>query len=380
MKKQTRLISWPQLLCTLIYVAVGELFVLKYSIRFFPQQALPLCVGYPIVGILLLCLYDKIAQHFSPKIILACLVLTLFVMAGIQFSIDPYSLMVDRWSAIHGFLQNLLSGEYPYAAQTHLGGYGSPFPVWQLLHLPFYLIGNVGWSFVPVVLLFLHSLRLNYGTPKSLKAGVLLLASPSFSYEVMVRSDLLTNFLFVCALIGYFIYYKVSIRHHGWLIAITCGLLLSTRLAAIIPFCLLYFQEAIQSRKTPFIALGVLLVFGLTFLPFVLHKEFANFNPFVLQTRQGHISDLILLILCGILLALTHKQKPQRFYLHTAIVLWLLVFATFFHTMAEWNLWNKLFSSVFDITYFNMSLPFVVCAIAVGSQKEWGSEPTNAQK
>ena len=74
--------------------------------------------------------------------------------------IDPYSIKVDRWSAIHNFLTCLLAGEYPYAAQTHLGGYGSPFPVWQLFHLPFYLLGNVGLSLIVAVIIFAYSVWL----------------------------------------------------------------------------------------------------------------------------------------------------------------------------------------------------------------------------
>lgn len=358
-----------------MYLAVGELFVLKYSLRFFPQLALPLGIGNVLAGALFLGLYDRLASFFSRKTVLTVILLLLFAMAWAQFCIDPYSIKVDRWSAIHGFLQNLLNGEYPYSAQTHLGGYGSPFPVWQVFHLPFYLLGNVGWSFLPVFLLFLHSFRLNHGATQSLKAGMLLLASPAFAYEVMVRSDLLTNFLFVAAIIGYFIHYGISIEKHKWFIALTCGLLLSTRLAAVIPFCMLYFRESLQSKKNVFFVLipVSLAVFGATFLPFVFNEEFATFNPFVLQTRQGHVADLLCLILIGILLALTHRQRPQRYYLHTALLLFLLVFITFLHTMAQWGLWDKLFTSVFDITYFDMSLPFFVSSIAVGSQAEWGS-------
>lgn len=373
MKEKRPPLNWNWFLPAFLYVAIGELFILKYSLRLFPQQTPLLCVGYLVGTLLLLLCYDKTVARLSPKLILSGIIALLLTLAWIQFKIDPYSIKVDRWSAIHGFLQNLLDGEYPYAAKTHLGGYGSPFPVWQILHLPFYLLGNVGWSFLPVFLLFLHSFSLNHGNEQSLKAGVFLLASPAFIYEIMVRSDLMTNFLFVTALIGYFIHYRINIQHHGWLVALTCGLLLSTRLAAIFPFCMLYFKESLSTKKTLFVICGTLAVFSATFLPFVFSQQFSTFNPFILQTRQGHAIDLLFLILCGILLALTHKQCLNKYYFHTALLLMLLVLITFIHTMAQWNLWNQLFASVFDITYFNMSLPFIVCSLAMGYTTEWGS-------
>lgn len=67
-------------------------------------------------------------------------------LAGMQYLIDPYQIQVDRWSAIHNFINYLVHGRYPYMAPTHLGGYGSPFPVWQFLHIPFYYLNNVGLS------------------------------------------------------------------------------------------------------------------------------------------------------------------------------------------------------------------------------------------
>ena len=147
-----------------IYILTGSLFLLKYGLRLVAWPViLPLCILYAC-GVVAVCKYMiPRLPHFSCAARLFYIVLMIGVFVAAQCSLDPMTIQVDRWSAIHNFLNHLVHGIYPYAAQTHLGGYGSPFPVWQLLHLPFYWLGNVGLSFAVGVILFTHSLSLHIG-------------------------------------------------------------------------------------------------------------------------------------------------------------------------------------------------------------------------
>ena len=147
----------------LLYILINTLFVEKYVSRVTSLHWL-----FAIVYILgVVCLLWAI-RHFSPKCkhpfkwFLALLILFTGIACILQLSIDPLSLNVDRWSAIHNFLSGMFCGQYPYGQQTHLGGYGSPFPVWQILHIPFYALGNVGMSIIIVTLLFLWTLNRLY--------------------------------------------------------------------------------------------------------------------------------------------------------------------------------------------------------------------------
>ena len=54
--------------------------------------------------------------------------------------------------------------------------------------------------------------------------------------------------------------------------------------------------------------------------------------------------------------------------LHTALLLIVLVFITFVHNMYLTDSWNQLFQSAYDITYFNMSMPFLIIAILPARQ------------
>ncbi len=289
--------------------------------------------------------------------------------------IDPYQIKVDRWSAIHNFIHELLNGNYPYAAETHLHGFGSPFPVWQILHIPFYLLGNVGLSFSIATLLFIHSIYRLWGTNKSALALFLLVTSPAYLYEIMVRSDLVTNFLLSCAIVNFLIYYKVEMKSHYVILGILCGLMTCTRLSAVIPLALLYFSDFLHlsfKKKIVFTTI-VVITAVIIFTPFLiwngdmlLHSEY---SPLTLQTRQSRPTDLLVFIPIAIFLAISWKRNYKYYYAFTAFFLCFMVAFTFILNMSERNDWNQLFNSTYDITYFDMSLVFTIAALSSFNKK-----------
>ena len=354
-----------------MYCSINLLYITKYGARVLPiSMVVCTCIVYIAFMTGLLGCKDFILKRINRNICLSILGTMLAALVVLQLRIDPYTLQVDRWSAIHNFLHNLLDGTYPYAAQTHLGGYGSPFPVWQIMHLPFYLMGNVGLSFIVCLLLFTDAIRRIYGQYTSITAFILLLFSPAFIYEVSVRSDLMSNFLLCAALIMYLYYYNVDFKHNWIVLAVINGLMMSTRLSTIIPIAIYYCKDFCKGnikQQAGFLLLTT-LVFALTFLPFVLWDEkmlfFFEYNPFVLQTRQGHLTDLPLLVAIGLGASVWWKGHWHRYLLSAAGCLLILVVVTFIHNMYDDGSWNQLFSSHYDITYFNMAMPFIVAALA----------------
>lgn len=357
----------------LLYLIINELFILKYSLRILPFAGTIICCLIYITFVLcffyMIRLYN-VFSHINTKTAIGGILSIIVLLAFIQWMINPYQLQVDRWSAIHNFLDNLFNGKYPYAAQTHLGGYGSPFPVWHLFHIPFYLLGNVGLSFIIGMGLFFDAIRRLFGFNKALFAVLLLIMSPAYLYEVAVRSDLMTNFLLCAAIIIYLNHYKINFNQHYIFLAVIIGLMASTRLSAVIPFAVYFFYDYMKGglhRQFVFPILFV-SVFILTFLPFLLWDGemllFYEYNPFILQSRQGNIIDFVLFIPVGILLSLRWKRDIPQYMFNTACLLILLVVITFVHNMYENNNWNALFDSAYDITYFNMALPFIILSIS----------------
>ena len=355
-----------------LYLAINTLFVEKYVSRVTSYHWLVVIIY--IVGVCLIFWsmnkLSKKVKSFS-KIFIGILIAILGIAIGLQYIVDPLLINVDRWSAIHNFLSGMFCGQYPYGQQTHLGGYGSPFPVWQILHIPFYALGNVGMSIIIVTLLFLLTLNRLYSPKVALVVGILLCISPAFWYEIAVRSDLITNMMLSAIIAEWLVHKNVKLINNVVGIAILVGLTLSTRLIAVIPLCVLYGYEFLQLswKKQSLFLLIILSTFTLTMLPFVLWQGstllFFEYNPFVLQTRQG--SFLVLLIFACGAIGVTiwmHGRMNYRTII-TGLLLTSLVVMSFVEKMWKENLWTELFSSTFDITYLSVALPFYILHLSL---------------
>lgn len=356
-----------------LFIIVNVLFVAKYSARI--SDTLALCATlFAVVSYYVLCRYVQWKALGGRVVFMLCLI-CFAVMLVLQYGIDPYSLQVDRWSALHFPIQNLLSGVYPYNANTHLGGYASPFPVWQILHVPFYLMGNVGLSFFFAFALFLWSMFKVQGKAKATMAGLLMCSSVAVWYEVAVRSDLLTNMLLLAAMVN-LVLHRMSrewVDAKCWWMACAVGLLASTRMIVLVPLAILLFPYLVGMKwyRQISVVLLTMLVFLLTFAPFALWdwQSFYHFemNPWTLQTRQGNISDFVVFLPLVICLAFNHKMNPRRYYRNSAFALAAFVAVTFVHNMYSTENWN-LFSSTFDITYISTCLPF--CFMSMVDSKD----------
>ncbi len=356
----------------LLYSCINALFILKYGLRIASLSTTIVACGLYVATIAgVLWSINEYMKRPRKSIFYPLIGIAIAGLVMLQLHFDPYELKVDRWSAIHNFLQNLLNGEYPYAAKTHLGGYGSPFPIWQIIHLPFYLLGNVGLSFVFFLLLFTDAIRRIASLREATVAFLLLILSPAFLYEVSVRSDLISNFLLCATILMYLHHYKMTLEKNWVLIAVISGLMMSTRLSIAIPFIVYYFYEYLRCHQTRiqiiFPCLAI-LIFALTFLPFILWNGkmlfFFEYNPFVLQTRQGLWIDYALIMAICIVASVWLKSRRHHYMLTSAICLLALVVVTFVNNMYIYDCWSELFDSRFDITYFNMALPFAIAALS----------------
>ena len=365
--------SWASVMLAYIpYLCINLIFVLKYSQRVTSHYFF-VCVAFALASIIFLYFLKPIINRLKKTSIwLFASLIGLLLMAGVlQCLIDPYQLQVDRWSAIHFFLDELFQGNYPYKAGTHLGGYGSPFPVWQCFHLPFYFLGNVGLSFFVVSFIFVYSIYKFYGAKSALYIWMLLVASPAYWYESVVRSDLITN-LILSATIVLWLKNK-EIKFSGHIVSLACliGLLASTRFISIVPIAALYgasFLKLSFKKQITFISI-VAFVFVLTFLPFLLWEGesllFFEYNPFILQTRQGSWFVLLLFVIVAIVSVIYATRKNKSLYLLTAYLLNFLVVTAFVEKMILNDAWGKLFSPMFDITYLSLALPFYVLYLGV---------------
>ena len=346
------------------FLLINSLFIVKYAMRLVDAWlACSLALGYiaTVVVLLRAPLLGRLSEkRWAPALLIAYGI----GIEVVQYSIDPYGLQVDRWSAIDGFLSLLFKGEYPYAANTHLDGYGSPFPVWQLFHIPFFLVGNVGLSWTVCLVVFLFSVHKLTGS-RSI-AGVtaaLLMMSVSLNYEIVVRSDLYANSLLAAAVCNYLMAKKVELRDHVIAIGVVSGCLLGTRLTAVLPLALLYGLQFLRIgwlKRTVF-CLTVVATVVVIFLPFALWNTdmFFGFqySPFRLQTHLG--SPYVALAFAVVAVALALKTTADNFHLLCGLMLNVLPLLAYVHLRHP-----DLTFLDFDLTYFNMALPFYAVVLS----------------
>ena len=346
----------------LIYLFVNIIFCVKYN----PFERInPLClvVFYPllVIGIYKVTAYFRIQQknYFFLFIVLAILLLSLFLI----HHIDRWSVKVDRWSALAFWSESLKNGRYTYGTPTHLGGYASPFPVWQLFHFPFYLMGDTAYG--QLFCLFIFFVALFYWRTKMNIGGIVLLLalSPGFWWEIAVRSDLLSNMLLVFVFLTAQFYYSAFWNKHKILTAAITGFFLCTRLFVAIPLFLYFFPQFLKfnsKEKTGF-ALTVIACFVIPFLPFlfgehgILHHP--EYNPVILQVRQG--SGWIFAAGCILLLiaALVWKRMNDLYFL-AGLFLFALILARGVKVGLEDGWLSAIYDPRFDKSYFNICIPF----------------------
>lgn len=357
---------------SILYIAICYIMACKYSMRATEHFGY-ICITYAVVLALIMLLFNRrktIINRHSDAIFWSMAVILAAVMTAVQYHFDPMQNQVDRWSAIANPLTAMFSGQFPYSAQTHLGGYASPFPVWMAFHIPFWALGNVGLSEIFTALLFVISVKAAYGSQAGIKATVLLALSLNLWYETAVRSDLISNFLLLASFINLLICKKITFSKYPLMLAAISGLWLSTRISTAFPLFIMFFPfwlrlSAGRKVSTLLIAAAVLC---LTFLPFALwdwHELFyAENNPFSLQSRQGRPADSLLLLAVAVIMALKWKGNNKMLMLFSAIMLILVPVLAYGHNMYVYGNWTDIFNSAYDITYLDASLPFCITLMA----------------
>lgn len=376
LNKINKKVEWEKSITLLFFVLINYLFACKYTMRATDN------FGYIIIPYVLI--LSCIALYVVPTILKAKFIkkwhtllfftFIITVLLVIQYHFDPMLIMVDRWSAIDYPIKNLLNGDFPYLTRTHLGGKASPFPVWQIFHIPFYIMGNVGLSEIFSIGSFIISIWYLNGHRHAFAACLLIISSIAIIYEVSVRSDLISNFMLLSAFINICQKRNISFNDKPYILSFIAGLWLSTRLTTLLPLFILYipaFLTISYKRKVFSVIIGAGTLV-LTFLPFYLWNAealiFDSTSPFVLQTRQGGFLDILLTLSIVILLCYFYIKSYNKyitFNVYAAMSIIILTTCSFVRRMIEVNGWNKLFESMFDITYFNAALPFLITIISI---------------
>ena len=354
----------------IFYLFINVIFCVKYN-PFESINSLWIILGYPLaaLGIYKITTINRLQQKnfFFLLLVLFILILSAFLL----IYIDPYSVDVDRWSALAFWSENLKNGQFPYGTPTHMGGHASPYPVWQLFHFPFHLLGDTGYGQIFCLLaffiyLFCQRTRMNIG------GFILLLAiSPAFWWEISVRSDLLCNMLLIFIFLSAHFFYSDYWKKHKYLAGLIVGLFLCTKMLVAIPLFLYFFSRFLKYTTKEKIGFALLVVVGLAvpFLPFLFGENsilnHPEYNPVLVQTRQGNIFVVIVGFLLILWSSLSWKKMQKCFFL-CGLFLFALIFTvgTRIYLSQNCGLNCILFGDdELDISYFNVSMPFFLYCI-----------------
>lgn len=367
----------------LLFILVNSLFIYKYGVRQELINPLFIIIAYPFCLFLLLFIAGSIRiPHRYLDRLYAGLVIILFLFSvAVNLHVDGAALNVDRWSALDSAISSLLNGQYPYMATDHLGGRSSHLTTLLLIGIPFHLLGDVGYLQSFSFLFFAWVIRKTISNRRARIVGIMLLwLSVSWLWELWVKSDLMSNFLIVTGIIclwqkGYPANQPGKIAFLGALSA----LMLFTRMVVVIPLLLFLLKGfSGSSLRGKIIFLGSSLVTSLL-LVFMVMKDYpgggllAEYNPLILQSGQLPMAVGVMSVIITIPFA--YKVTSQkRLINYSVLLLSVPVIISFAISMVRYGFGGIINDSAFDISYFNIFIPFLIISVTRSYDEIWSAD------
>ncbi len=352
-----------------IYTFINVLFVWKYGLQYFPSQLIaPILYVVLSIMILWIVLSPKINIELSPDrqrlLYIGFTFIATIILTVLMFQFDPNNIAVGRYPAMYDWITRLFHGEFPYASPMRPSG----FPFLFIMATPFYLLGDIGlfqiFSFIIFAGILYYNFRSSYKT--SLRLLILLLISPIFIFEVVVRSELFSNMVIV--LLYLIICEKYLSKENAFgqiLLGLIGGLLLSTRSIVLVLY-ILYFIPRIRNEKTNPLIFITSMLFGflISLIPFAIwnYDYFINSGPLAVQALYAPKWLIVLFIVATIIWAMKIKSTDQ-FYLAASSMLFIIVFCAFVVYIVKFGFVNSVLYDQFDISYFIFPLPFVLMSL-----------------
>jgi hypothetical protein len=294
------------------------------------------------------------------------LVNALVAIVGVLIVVDPLTVRVDRWSALTYFWDSLLQGHYPYSAHTHVGpnNFASPFPLWHVISLPFYLLGDVGIELLFFLIITAIAIKKFFTSYRiSFFFMLLLLISPAYWWEISVRSDSLSNGLLVFMIILWYLKNNRSFSNNFKSTILLCGIIASTRMSALLPLAIFFFQPYLQlsTKQKIIFPLSVLGIAFLVLSPFIFWDTdtwiFFSRNPFMSQGYNGSVYIFLIMIPIAIFMALRWKNT-QQFFNNASLFIFIFILSSLIFRVIKAGEGNLFSDGISDISYFNLVLPY----------------------
>ncbi len=369
-------VNFGFVLASITYLLINGLFVVKYSTRLMGLGAYLILFVYLAFLVFFGVLYAKIRMdHYYKPLFLF---LTLFFFGFtiyLNITVDGNSLNVDRWSAMEVGIKAFLNGEYPYSAVDHLGGRTSNLPTLIFLGIPFYFLGGVGFLQSFCFLVFAYVVFILFDNYKErLFCLILLIFSPSYLWELYAKSDLMSNLILILLFLSIVHPRFLKGKDGGiWFLVLISFIgtsLVLTRLVAIIPISLLmvkrFFSYSIREKVVfslvSLFTAALFLYLGFRKVESIEHL--LNHNPFNLQNSQLPVVVSFLMVCLPVVYSFFIKNL-ESLIKSTVFFLIFPILIAFSIIVSDNGIYSSVVDSAYDISYFNIVMPFLLIAITL---------------
>ncbi|MFC6267287.1 hypothetical protein [Frigoriflavimonas asaccharolytica] len=354
-----------------IYLFVNSLFIFKYGGKFV-EYVLPL---YLILITFFLFIYLKIKFKKNVYKWFFIIFATIFFISVcfVNYFVDGNSLNVDRWSAMEVGIKAILNNQYPYNIPDFLGRESSNLPTLIILGMPFYLLlESVGYLQAFVFLLFAFLFFKIFDDYKQrFLALVILIFSPSYLWEIYVKSDLFSNFvLLVFFLLLSWKYIAKNEKFRTIWLPVFTALIFLTRLSVVIPLLILLFKPFICfSIKQKLIFVFIFSLINVFILSYFFHNAqdfqmIVKYNPFTIQGGKQPLFLSLLFVFFACLVSFKVKNFLDIAF-WSAILFFSASLLPFLLHLKDFGWKNVFINSYFDVNFFNMSMPFVIISFVL---------------
>jgi hypothetical protein len=285
---------------------------------------------------------------------------------------DHLSFNVDRASGLYNWCDYLQQGIHPYRSLTHMGHHLSVFPVWAVLHFPFYCLGDVGYSQLFFLVLLFITLLFCF-KQGHLSYISLMAMSPAFWYHCAMRSDLLSNLLITLIFILLLFRYQSYWLKHKSMTALITGTLMCTRIFVVIPLFLFFFRHWLDFSWRNRISFLLLCMAGFTvpFVPFMVMDYEPLMASWRLQTTHGS-GNVWAALACLVLTAqaaLKLKSERQLFF-WSGFILFAVTFLVSLETIMSTGFDLFLSEDLYDISYYSACFPFLSYFLSMDDRED----------
>jgi hypothetical protein len=356
-------------LSILMLLFINAIFSYKYLSREFDYAWVVtiILIVIQLFGFLYVYKLNIPKKAFNSAALLASLgIVGMVILAYLKIPLE--SLNVDRWSVIDSFWSFYFDGKYPYLASSHMGNPPGSMPIYFIISLPFWWLGELSVFSSLGYLSILYLLVYRYDNLVERKAVLLYLVTSVFVvWELMVRSNIITNTILVMLALYWLQHTDIKNLKKSWPVAVILGLLLATRGNFAVVYILFFMYPLIKKEVTfiqlfKFTALSA-TVFASVFLIIIAiyGSVFFEANPFIFHSTLFVPTEYIIaFFVIAFILAFFSKSKNDL-YFYSGLTLFSIILLYAINLVVIYGLSEAYTQhSWIDISYFLFSVPFLL--------------------